>query len=120
MKAFKLFTTFTIILMCIGIVSCDKDDDDDDVNAKYSQSITGAWYSEEEEEGFYFDGSGNGIHFYDDYEDEFTYKLSGNKLMITEEGETYTVTIKITGNTLKITEDGDTVTYKKIDIDDIE
>lgn len=82
-------------------------------------NIKGAWYSEREEEGAYFDGKGNGYFFYEDGDTEdFTYKLSGTKLTITEDGYTYSVTVEISGNTLKIIDEGETLTYTKVDIDD--
>lgn len=85
-----------------------------------NDNIKGAWYSEREEEGLYFDGKGNGYYF-DEYGDteKFTYKLSGTKLTIKEEdGYTYSGTVKISGNTLKITDEGETLTYTKVDIND--
>lgn len=84
-----------------------------------NDNIKGAWYSEREEEGLYFDGKGNG-YFFDEYGDteDFTYKLSGTKLTITENAGTYSVTVKISGNTLKIIDEGETLTYTKVDIDD--
>ncbi|MEY8687998.1 hypothetical protein AB9N12_18400 [Bacteroides sp. AN502(2024)] len=84
-----------------------------------NDNIKGAWYSEREEEGWYFDGKGNG-YFFDKYGDteNFTYKLSGTKLTIKENGGTYSVTVKISGNTLKITDEGENLTYTKVDIND--
>lgn len=84
-----------------------------------NDNIKGAWYSEREELGLYFDGKGNG-YFFDEYGDteDFTYKLSGTKLTITENAGTYSVTVKISGNTLKIIDEGETLTYTKVDIDD--
>lgn len=115
MKTFTFFTTCFIAIMCMGLTSCSKDDDEESDNI----AIKGAWYSEEEEMGIVFDGKGSGYYYYPvDDDSEFTYKLNGNKLTITEKGDTYSVTIRVNGNTLKITEDGETATFKKADTED--
>lgn len=80
-----------------------------------NDNIKGAWYSEREKEGLYFDGKGNGYFFYEDGDTEkFTYKLSGTKLTMKGNGSTYSVTVKISGNTLKITDEGEILTYTKV------
>lgn len=115
MKTFRFFTTVIIAILCMGLVSCNNDEEDEPDN----NNIKGAWYSEREEEGLYFAGKGNG-YFFDEYGDteEFTYKLSGTKLTIKENGGTYSVTVKINGNTLEITDESETLTYTKVDIND--
>lgn len=110
--------TFAIITMCTGLSSCNNDDDDVD----YSKTIAGAWYSEEEGEGYFFDGEGNG-YFFDEYgQDGFTYTLSGNRLTIKEDGDTdtFSLTIEVSGNTIKIKKDGITQIFKKVNIKDFE
>lgn len=59
MKTMKInkFPFLLLLILCAVVTACNNDDDD----VNYSKSIVGAWYSEEEGEGYFFDGEGNGF-----------------------------------------------------------
>ncbi len=119
MKTVRLFATLLMVVLCVGFASCSKSDDEPISN---NISIVGNWAEEPSVEQFVYtfnsDGSGkceiyNGTTL--ESSSSFHYKVDGNKLESTDEGETATMTIaELTETKLVLTstyvENGKTLT----------
>ena len=89
MKTIRLFgVTLLTVLMSVAISSCSKSDDDNDGGGGSSASIEGTWYLKSEK--WFTDESRTKVSSettYGDYANErvWTFKKSGNDLILTEE-----------------------------------
>lgn len=109
-------------LMAFGLTACSDDDDDDADTESYSSLLLGTWYSEDYEDGEYWEYKvifkSNGTYYY--YEDGEldtigTWSLSGNKLTTAPEDndESTSTIVSLTEDVLTLKykdEDGNTVT----------
>ena len=90
MKTLRLFgIAFLTVLMSVGSSSCSKSDDDNGGGGGSSASIEGTWYLKSEK--WFTDESRTKVSSettYGDYANEivWTFKKSGNDLILTEEG----------------------------------
>ena len=94
MKTIRLFgVTLLTVLMSVGSSSCSKSDDDNGGGGGSSASIEGTWYLKSEK--WFTDESRTKVSSettYGDYANErvWTFKKSGNDLILTEEDPDYT------------------------------
>lgn len=107
MKMFRLFAAFMLVVVCVSLSACSKDDDE-----KVNNPLVGTWVSEEGNDIITFNADASGVYTHidgkDEYIDKFTYKLNNETMVLTitwtnpaeDEDPVDTDKIKLEGNKL--------------------